>query len=79
MQPTIGLLQRVLANTGYVSGPVVATIQAQGIEPLVAIGRPQLRWPYDFRPPFKPKPTRVLKEPWRIAMKDKLETDDAKR
>jgi hypothetical protein len=72
MQATIGLPQRVLADTGYASGPAVATLQAQGIEPLVAIGRTQLHRPYDFRPPSEPKPARALKEPWRIAMKDKL-------
>jgi hypothetical protein len=78
MLPTIGLPQRVLADTGFASGPAVAALQAQGIQPLVAIGRTQLHRPYDFRPPFEQKPARVLKEPWRIAMKDKLETDDAK-
>ena len=78
MQATIGLPQRVLADTGYASGPAVAALQAQGIEPLVAIGRTQSHRPYDFRPPPEPKPARELKEPWRIAMKEKLETDDAK-
>ena len=34
--------------------------------------------PYDFRPPPKPKAARRITEPWRIAMKAKLETDDAK-
>ena len=78
MLATIGLPQRVLADTGYASGPAVAALQAQGIEPLVAIGRTQRHRLYDFRPPPEPKPARLLKEPWRITMKEKLETADAK-
>jgi hypothetical protein len=38
MQSTIGLPKRVLADTGYASGPAVAAVQAHGIEPIVAIG-----------------------------------------
>ena len=41
MEPTIGLPQTVLADTGFASGPAVAQLQARGIEPLVAIGRTQ--------------------------------------
>jgi hypothetical protein len=75
---TIGLPSRGLADTGYASGPAVADLQARHIEPLVAIGRTQPQRPYDFRPPPKPKTPRKITEPWRIAMKAKLETEDAK-
>lgn len=78
MQGTIGLPQTVLADTGFASGPAVKTLQAHGVEPLVAIGRTQPHRPYDFRPPPAPKTPRRMTEPWRIAMKAKLETDDAK-
>ena len=78
MEKTIGLPQVVLADTGFASGPAVADLQARGIEPLVAIGRTQPHRPYDFRPPPKPKAARRITEPWRLAMKAKLETDDAK-
>jgi hypothetical protein len=78
MKATIGLPRRVLADTGYASGPAVATLEAHEIEPLVAIGRTQSHRPYDFRPPPELKPARALKEPWRIAMKAKLETEEAK-
>jgi hypothetical protein len=44
----------------------------------MAIGPAQPHRPYDFRPPPKPKTARQITEPWRIAMKAKLETDDAK-
>jgi transposase len=78
MENTIGLPSTVLADTGYASGPAVADLQAHHIEPLVAIGRTQPQRPYDFRPPPKPKTPRKIAEPWRIAMKAKLETDEAK-
>lgn len=78
METTLGLPERVLADTGYASGPAVAALQARGIDPLVAIGRTQPHRPYDFRPPPAPKTPRPIKEPWRLAMKAKLDTDEAK-
>ncbi len=78
MERTVGLPRTVLADTGFASAPAVAALEARGIEPLVAIGRTQPHRPYDFRPPPKPKRERRTTEPWRIAMKAKLETDDAK-
>lgn len=78
MQADIGLPRVVLADTGFASGPAVAALQAQGIEPLVAIGRTQPHRPYDFRPPPKEKPRRKITEPWHLAMQAMLETDDAK-
>lgn len=78
MQSTIGLPERVLADTGYASGRAVEALQAHGIEPFVAIGRTQPHRPYDFRPPPPPKTARRITQPWRIAMKAKLETEDGK-
>ena len=78
MEQTLGLPKVVLDDTGYASGPAVETLQAHGIDPLVAIGRTQPHRPYDFRPPPTPKTARRITEPWRIAMKAKLETDNAK-
>jgi hypothetical protein len=78
MEATIGLPSTVLADTGFASAPAVAALQARGIEPLVAIGRTQPHRAYDFRPPPKPKRERRIAEPWRIAMKAKLQTDAAK-
>jgi hypothetical protein len=78
MQNTIGLPKTVLADTGYASGPAVAALRARGIEPLVAIGQTQQHRPYDFRPPPEPRTPQRIIEPWRIAMKAKLESDDAK-
>lgn len=78
MEQTIGLPRVVLADTGFASAPAVAALEARKIEPLVAIGRTQPHRPYDFRPPPQEKVARQIKEPWRIAMKAKLETDNAK-
>ena len=78
MERTLGLPRTVLADTGYASGPAVADLQARGIEPLVAIGRTQIQRPYDFRPPTPPKTPRRITEPWRLAMKARLDQDDAR-
>ena len=78
MQDTVGLPTTVLADTGYDSAAAVAALQANGIEPLVAIGRTQPHRPYDFRPQPAPKASRRITEPWRIAMKAKLESDDGR-
>jgi len=78
MEHSIGLPNVVLADTGFASGLAVAALEARRIEPLVAIGRTQPHRPHDFRPPPAAKVGRQFREPWRIAMKAKLETDDAK-
>ena len=78
MEAAIGLPQTVLADAGFASGPAVEALKQRGIEPLVAIARTQPQRPYDFRPPPDPKPERQIKEPWRIEMKAKLETEDGK-
>jgi transposase len=78
MRATIGLPMTVLADSGFASGPAVADLRAHGVDPLVAIGRIQLHRPYDFRPPPQARARKRLLEPWRIAMKATLETDDAK-
>jgi hypothetical protein len=72
------LPKTVLADTGFASAEAVAALEAQNIEPLVAIGRTQPHRPYDFRPPPKPKTPRRITEPWRLAMQAKLEAPDAK-
>ena len=78
MRNTVGLPKTVLADTGYASRPAVEALKSNKIEPLVAVGRTQPHRPYDFRPPPELKSRRQITEPWRIAMKAKMETDDAK-
>ena len=78
MENTVGLPQTVLADAGFASREAVAALEARNIEPLVAIARTQPHRPYDFRPPPDPKPERRITEPWRLAMKAKLQSDDGK-
>ncbi|WP_337876357.1 transposase [Elioraea sp.] len=56
-----------------------AALEGQKIELLLAIGRTQPHRAYDFRPPPDPKLPRRITEPWRLAMRAKMETEDAKR
>lgn len=78
MEKTVGLPLTVLADAGFASGAAVAELEANKVEPLVAIARTQPHRPYDFRPPPAPKPERRIAEPWRLAMKAKLESEDGK-
>ncbi len=78
MEKTVGLPATVLADAGFASGAAVAKLEARKIEPLIAIARTQPHRPYDFRPPPEPKPERRIAEPWRIAMKAKLESEEGK-
>ncbi|WP_183187366.1 transposase, partial [Acetobacter oeni] len=77
MEKTTGLPATVLADTGYASGKAVRRLRDRGVDPLVAIGRPCARRPYDFRPPPGEKEPRRITKPWRLAMKEKLETTEA--
>lgn len=78
MENTIGLPRTVLADAGFASGEAVAKLEARQIEPLVALARTQPHRPYDFRPPPAPKPERRIAQPWRLAMKAKLESEEGK-
>ena len=78
MEKTIGLPRTVLADAGFASGEAVAALEARNIEPLVAVARTQPHRPYDFRPPPEAKPERRIAEPWRLAMKAKLDSEDGK-
>lgn len=75
----VGQPTTVLGDAGYANGDTVENLEARGIEVLVAVSRPDKARTYDFRPP-KPdaKPPREIKAEWRIAMKEKLQTEDAK-
>lgn len=79
MENTIGLPRVVLADAGFADREAVAQLETAGVEPLVAIAKTQPHRPYDFRPPSaEPKPARRILEPWRLAMKAKLDTDTGK-
>ena len=79
MQHGVGLPKTVLAEAGFASAEAVAALEAQQIEPLVAIGRTQPHRRCDVRPPPDPKPPRRVSEPWRLKMQAKLETEDARK
>ena len=76
---TFGRPETVLGDAGYASGDAVGALEARGIEVLVSISRPDNERIYDFRPP-RPgaKPPGEPKAGWRIAMKEKLNTEAAK-
>jgi Transposase DDE domain len=78
MEKKIGLPRIVIADTGFASRKAVETLQANGVDPLVAIGRPVNRRPYDFRPEPPPRKPRRITEPWRLDMKARLQQDPAK-
>ena len=78
MKDTVGLPTRVLAGIGFARGPATEHFRPVGLEPLVAIGRTQPHRQDDFRPPPEPKEPRRITEPWRIAMKANLATEDGK-
>ncbi|MDT8872937.1 transposase [Komagataeibacter rhaeticus] len=78
MEERIGLPRTVLADTGFASGKAIQTLQASGVDPLVAIGRPVNRRPYDFRPEPPPREPRRITEPWRLEMKARLQQNPAK-
>jgi transposase len=76
----VGKPTTVLGDAGYASGEAVKALEAHGIEVLVAIGRPEANRPYDFRPPNpEAKPPPEPKAPWRIRMKERLQTEAAKK
>ncbi len=79
MAQTIGLPERVLADAGFASERAVEMLQKRHIEPLVAIARTQPHRPYDFRPPPNNlKPKRRVSSPWRVAMREKMQTNEAR-
>jgi transposase len=75
----VGRPTTILGDGGYASGEAVANLQARSIEVLVAVSRPEGERLYDFRPP-KPdaKPPPEPKAEWRKAMKDMLQTEEAR-
>jgi transposase len=76
---SVGKPSTLLADAGYAGEQIVAALDARDIEPLIAVSRQQAERPYDFRPPKKiTKPPPKITAPWRIAMQEKLQTDEAK-
>jgi len=75
----VGKPTTLLGDAGYAGEKIVTVLEARGIEPLIAVSRQQAERPYDFRPPKKTgKPPPAITAPWRIAMRKKLQTNEAK-
>lgn len=80
MIETLGKPSTLLADAGYAGEAVVEALEQRGIEPLISISRQTEPRPYDFRPLKAPdKPPPKITTPWRVAMKDKLQTEQAKK
>lgn len=79
MSDTLGRPATLLADAGYAGEAVVEALEQRGIEPLISITRQAEPRPYDFRPPKIPdKPPPRITAPWRLAMVEKLQTEQAK-
>lgn len=77
---TVGKPSTLLGDAGYAGEEVVEALERRDIEPLIAIARQEAERPYDFRPPKKStKPPPKVTAPWRIAMQEKLQTEEAKQ
>lgn len=75
----VGTPETLLADAGYAGEAIVEGLERRSIEALIAVSRQQVPRPYDFRPPTQPdKPPPNITAPWRLAMIEKLQTDEAK-
>lgn len=71
----VGTATQVLADNGFATGSEVETLQARGIDVLVAIGRPERRR-HDLRPePEASKPPPQIREEWMLTMQARLKEE----
>jgi transposase len=76
---TIGAVETVLADGGYVNAEACERIEKRGIEAYVAISdEEQNIRRYDYRPPKERKP-KTVKKPQLVKMREKLQTEDGRR
>ncbi len=80
IDPAVGRPHTVLADTGYVNGDAMERIEKSGIDLYIPTssedGNNERR--YDFRPP-KEKKKKVLRDKRLIAMRQKMQTDEARK
>lgn len=77
-----GEVSAVLADTGYVNGEAWESLEQEGVDVYVAVGREEnhSQRQYDFRPASATdKPAKVVKNPCLLAMREKLRTDAGRR
>jgi transposase len=79
VQQTMGAVQRVLADGGYVNADGFERVQQRGVEPFVAISdEEQNVRQYDYRPP-RERQLKKLKDVRLIAMREKLRSDEGRK
>ena len=76
---TIGTVETVLADGGYVKAEVFERIEKRGIEAYVAISdEEQNIRRYDYRPP-KERKLKTVKNPQLVTMREKLQTEEGRK
>ena len=76
---TIGTVDTVLADGGYVKAEVFERIEKRGIEAYVAISdEEQNIRRYDYRPP-KERKLKTVKKPQLVKMREKLQTEEGRK
>jgi hypothetical protein len=81
VDPTLGRVERVLADTGYAKIAVFEQLEADGIDAFVAVSRQEShdQRHYDYRAEaVHQKPGRVIKDPCLVAMREKLRTENGR-
>ncbi len=80
IDPAIGEAEAALADNGYVNGEAIERLQRSGVDVYIPITSEEgnNRRRYDFRPPKTRKP-KVIRDPKLLAMKSKMETDEARK
>jgi len=73
----VGTPTTALADNGYATEAEVETLEGQGIDVLVATGRPARRR-HDFRPDREAKSPKVAQAAWLTRMQAKLETPEGR-
>ncbi len=74
----VGKPDTVLADNGYANGDEVAKLAQIGVETLVATGTEGRRRRHDFRPEQSGKLVKEPKAEWLVAMKKKMESEEAR-
>ena len=80
IDPAIGKPTAALADNGYINGNAIERLQDSGFDvyiPITSEDGNNLRR-YDFRPPKERKP-KPITNPTLVAMKSKMETDEARK
>jgi transposase len=76
---SVGRVEAVLADGGYVNADAIERVQERGIEAYVAISdEEQNVRRYDYRP-LRERTLKVVKDPRLIAMREKLRTEEGRR